>query len=211
MSHLPKRKPDSGKNDKAEAERRQIEMAKTSVIRAVDNVQRLAAAGNAGSVERAVKTAQEVMKNPKLPRDFMQLQTARLRKLELDTYVKATDMAIRRAMQAALSDDRETKNKMIGEAKAMMQKALSLKAPPEIKAGCLRQIEAVTLSGGMKHDKPTKAKPLDTTEKAPDRAHMADAVETIDRAHMPDPVEIPDRAHAFEPDAPSAGVKPAPA
>lgn len=207
MSHLPKRKPDSGKNDKAEAERRQIEMAKTSVIRAVDNVQRLAVAG---SVELAVKTAQEVMKNPKLPRDFMQTQTARLRKLELDTYVKATDLAIRRAMQAALSDDRETKNKMIGEAKTMMQKAMSLKALPEFKAGCLRQIEAVTLSGGMKHDKPTKAKPLDTTEKAPDRAHMADAVETLDRAHMPDPVEIPDRAHAFEPDAPSAGVKPVP-
>lgn len=207
MSHLPKRKPDSGKNDKAEAERRQIEMAKTSVIRAVDNVQRLAVAG---SVELAVKTAQEVMKNPKLPRDFMQTQTARLRKLELDTYVKATDLAIRRAMQAALSDDRETKNKMIGEAKTMMQKAVSLKALPEFKAGCLRQIEAVTLSGGMKHDKPTKAKPLDTTEKAPDRAHMADAVETLDRAHMPDPVEIPDRAHAFEPDAPSAGVKPVP-
>ena len=207
MSHLPKRKPDSGKNDKAEAERRQIEMAKTSVIRAVDNVQRLAVAG---SVELAVKTAQEVMKNPKLPRDFMQTQTARLRKLELDTYVKATDLAIRRAMQAGLSDDRETKNKMIGEAKTMMQKAVSLKALPEFKAGCLRQIEAVTLSGGMKHDKPTKAKPLDTTEKAPDRAHMADAVETLDRAHMPDPVEIPDRAHAFEPDAPSAGVKPVP-
>jgi hypothetical protein len=185
-------------------------MAKTSVTRAVDNVQRLAVAGNAGSVERAVKTALEVMKNPKLPRDFMQVQTARLRKLELDTYVKATDLAIGRAMHAAHADDRETRNTAIGEAKAMMQKAVSLKAPPEFKAGCLRRLEAVTLSGGIKQDKPTKAKPLDTTEKVPDRAHMADAVETPDRAHMADLVETPDRAHAFQPDAPAAAGKPAP-
>lgn len=210
MPPMPQRKSDP-KNDKAEAERRQLEMTKASVVRAIDNVQRLAVAGNAGSAERAVKVAQEVMKNPKLPRDFMQAQTARLKKFELETYVKATDMAIRRAMQAALSDDRETKNKMIGEAKAMMQKAVSLKAPPEFKAGCLRQIEAVTLSGGMKHDKPTKAKPLDTTEKVPDRAHMADAVDTPDRAHLPDRVETPDRAHVFEPDQPPTGDKPAPA
>lgn len=210
MSHMPKRKPDP-KNDKAEAERRQLEMTKASVVRAIDNVQRLAVAGNAGNAERAVKQAQEVMKNPKLPRDFTQVQTARLKKFELETYVKATDMAIRRAMQAALSDDRETKNKMISEAKAMMQKAVSLKAPPEFKAGCLRQIEAVTLSGGMKHDKPTKAKPLDTTEKVPDRAHMSDAVDTPDRAHLPDRVETPDRAHVFEPDQPSTEVKPVPA
>jgi hypothetical protein len=207
---MPKRKADPKKDDKAEAERRQLEMTKASVVRAIDNVQRLALAGNAGGAERAVKQAQEVMKNPKLPRDFMQIQMARLKKFELETYVKATDMAIRSAMQAALSDDREARNKFIGEAKTLMQKAVSLKAPPEFKAGCMRQIEAVTLSGGMKHDKPTRAKPLDNTERVPDRAHMSDAVDTLDRAHMADRVETPDRAHVFEPDQPAAGDKPAP-
>ncbi|MBM3598507.1 MAG: hypothetical protein FJX35_09860 [Alphaproteobacteria bacterium] len=195
---MPKHSPKGGKsqqNDKAEAERRQIETLKANVTRAVDNVQRLALAGNVSNTERGIKTAQEAMKNPKLPRDFTQIETARLKKLELESYTKATDIAIRKAMNAAKADDVELKYKLVSEAKGLMQKAVSLKAPADFKTSALRMIEAVMLSGSIVKEGPTKAKPLDTAPKPPDRAHMPDTVETPDRAHMPDRVPTPDRAH----------------
>jgi hypothetical protein len=183
---MPRPSPRGGnsqQNDKAEAERRQIETLKANVTRAVDNVQRLALAGNVSNTERGIKTAQEAMKNPKLPRDFIQIETSRLKKFELDSYIKATDMAIRKAMNAAKADEVELKHKLVGEAKGLMQKAISLKAPADFKISCNRMIEAVLLSGSIVKEGPTKAKPLDTAPKAPDRAHMPDVVATPDRAH----------------------------
>ena len=93
--------------------------------------------------------------------------------LLLHSFMKATALAAKGALDAAKTDDIELRSKKIKEAREKLAGAMKYKAPAEFKGQCERLLEVAMLSGGVKQKGPTKAKPLDTAPKVENRAKMS--------------------------------------
>ncbi len=161
------------KDEKAEAEARRIEAMKASIEGALTHLKAHAEAGNTDRCEAAAKRIVETLKNPKLPTDYTRQARGVLDSLLLHSFMKATALAAKGALDAAKSDDIELRSKKIKEAREKLSGAMKYKAPSEFKSQCERLIEVAMLSGGVKQKGPTKAKPLDTAPKNENRAKIS--------------------------------------
>ncbi|WP_086464191.1 hypothetical protein [Oceanibaculum nanhaiense] len=148
-----------------EAERRLIEALKARCDAQIHQLAGMAEKAETTSAERAAQRLIEQAKNPKLPSDYRKYAMDEAQKLECAANIKATDMAVHRAMAAALADDKETRDKEVAKIRQFMQKAISLRAPADFRVGTEKSLENILLSGGVKHTGPTKAKPMDTAPK----------------------------------------------
>jgi hypothetical protein len=168
---------DAAKAGEQEAKERKIEALKQSLSGSIDQMAPFVEAGNTEKCEAVVERLKTTsMKNPLLPGDFRKLMQDRLDNLLRDAFMKAADIAVSAAQRAAMADNRETRDKKIKEAREKLAGAVRMKAPAEFKSSCERAIENASLSGGIKKDGPTKAKPADfapkTTKQAkPDAAY----------------------------------------
>ena len=80
-------------------------------------------------------------------------------KLQRECFMKAADEAGRAALKAAMSGDNDARNESVKKTRDYLGKAMSLKAPKEFKMACDRVLDIAQMTGGIKSDKPTKAKP----------------------------------------------------
>jgi len=174
----------SGKNDeKAEAEARRVEAMKVSIEGALTHLKSHAEAGNTDRCEAAAKRLGESLKNPKLPRDYGKQARGVLDSLLLHSFMKATALAAKGALDAAKIDDIELRSKKIKEAREKLAGAMKYKAPAEFRSQCERLLDVAMLSGGIKAKGPTKAKPLDSAPKVENRAKMSGGqLQAIDQA-----------------------------
>lgn len=153
-----------------EAERRLIEALKARCDAQIHQLAGMAEKAETTSAERAGQRLMELAKNPKLPGDYRKYAMEEAQKLECAANIKATDMAVHRAMTAAMADDKETRDKEVAKIRQFMQKAVSLRASPDFRVGTEKSLENILLSGGVRHQGPTKAKPLDTAPKTEKQA-----------------------------------------
>lgn len=164
----------NGKSDAKEAEQaakaRKIEALQNSLNGSIESMAPFVEAGNTEKCEAVVERLKTSLKNPILPPDFRNQAMAKMDLLVRDSFMKATDIAVHAAQAAAMQDDREARDKKITEAREKLAGAVRLKAPPEFKRTCDRAIEAASLSGGIKKDGPTKAKPADFAPKTLNKA-----------------------------------------
>jgi hypothetical protein len=128
---------------------------------ALERIRIEATAGHATQVEAGVKALHETMRDPKLPRDFVQYIGAELKGLDLMVHMKATDMALRRAVAHAQADRKLERNQDIAVARGFLSRALALGANDDFKHAAEMTIESAMLTGGVRQTGPTRAKPVD--------------------------------------------------
>mgnify|MGYP003112905287 FL=1 len=162
------------KSDKEEAEQRQIEALKASIEAALMQMKKQAEAGLTDRCEASAKRLTEILKNPKLPNDFAKQARGGVDALLLHVFMKATALASKAAIDAAMADDAEKRSEKVKEAREKLAGAIKYKAPKEFKLQCERMLEVAMFSGGVKAKGPTKAKPLDTAPKVENRAKAAE-------------------------------------
>lgn len=174
MFGLSKGKPDAKDAEQA-AKARKIEALQNSLTGSIEGMVPFAEAGNTDKCEAVVERLKTALKNPILPADFKRDTMAQMDALVRDSFMMATDIAVHDAQKAAMRDDRELRDKKIKEAREKLAGAVRRKAPVDFKKNCDRAIETVSLSGGIKKDGPTKAKPADFAPKTANRAKPDDA------------------------------------
>ncbi|GAB4188937.1 MAG: hypothetical protein OHK0024_29320 [Thalassobaculales bacterium] len=155
---------------KEEAEAKRLEALKKTVKDAVEMLRRFAEMGDTDKCVAAHKRLGEMLKNRKLPAPFSKdcrfIGDALIR----DGLIKAADAAAQEAVHAAFADDSELRGKKIKRAREVLALAMQHRAPASLKQECEKLIETAMLSGGIRQTGPTKAKPLDTAPKPPNRA-----------------------------------------
>jgi hypothetical protein len=147
------------KSADAAAAARAVEALKLRCTDALERIRAQAAAGDAASVEAGVKALHDAMREPTLPRDFVDHVRTELKSLDLMVNMKATDMALRRAVAHAQADRKLERNQEVAAARRFLSRAIALGAHDEFKHAAEMTIESAMLTGGVKHIGPTRAKP----------------------------------------------------
>lgn len=160
-----------------------LERLKQRCTSALERVRAEAAAGQADQVETSVKALHETMRDPHLPRDFVQQIGAELKGLDLMVHMKATDMALRRAVAHAQADRKNERNQEIAAARSLLSRSMALGANEDFKHAAEMTIESAMLTGGVKHAGPTRAKPAD--EAPPTRSLAKGERREFKRYEMP--------------------------
>ncbi|MEO9904484.1 hypothetical protein [Nisaea sp.] len=163
------------KSAEEEAKQRQIEALKASIEAALMQMKKQAQAALTDRCEASAKRLTEMLKNPKLPKEFVKQIRDGSDALLLHAYMKATALASKAAIDAAMADDLETRSAKIKEAREKLSGAIKYKAPKDFKLQCERMLEVALFSGGVKAKGPTKAKPRDTAPKVENRAKSIDS------------------------------------
>ena len=150
-----------GKNKSGDSEEdeKRIEALKLSIVTAVEHLRAHARVPTPDRAEPAAKRIQEMLKNPKVPPEFRKDAQDAADKLQRECFMKAADEAGRAALKAAMSGDNDARNESVKKTRDYLGKAMSLKAPKEFKMACDRVLDIAQMTGGIKSDKPTKAKP----------------------------------------------------
>lgn len=150
-----------GKNKSGDSEEdeKRIEALKLSIVTAVEHLRTHARVPTPDRAEPAAKRIQEMLKNPKVPPEFRKDAQDAADKLQRECFMKAADEAGRAALKAAMSGDNDARNESVKKTRDYLGKAMSLKAPKEFKMACDRVLDIAQMTGGIKSDKSTKAKP----------------------------------------------------
>jgi ribosomal protein L16 Arg81 hydroxylase len=170
VMHMFSRSSSSSASDlakKRELEQKQLEQSMAECTKIVDSMRDLQPA----AAERVRQRLDAYLKDhPKIPLDFKRKVTAQARTHECAANMRAADAALKKALGDARNDAIKERSRLIGEARNFSNKAASLGADEEFKAAVKRKIEIIMLTGGVEHEGPTIAKPLD---KAPANPHHA--------------------------------------
>jgi hypothetical protein len=150
---------DGPKAEQAEA----IEHLKLRCEDALTRIRTQAQAGATSDVETGVKALYEQLRDPTLPRDFVRYVSAELKGLDLMVNMKATDMALRRAVVHAQADRKIERSQEIAAARGFLSRAMALGAEEAFKHAAEMTIESAMLTGGVRQTGPTRAKPVDET------------------------------------------------
>jgi hypothetical protein len=145
--------PDDGADSVEQRQRRCAEM--------LSRLRDQAVAGNVASVEQAAQGLYAALRDPALPRDFVAQIGAELKGMSLLVNMKATDMALRRAITHAQADHKPERNQEIVAARGFLSRAMALGAKDDFKHVAEMMIESALLTGGVKQTGPTRAKPVD--------------------------------------------------
>jgi hypothetical protein len=131
--------------------------------RCADALSRLrdqAVAGGVAAVDEGAQSLYAALRHPDLPRDFVAQISAELKGMSLLVNMKATDMALRRAIAHAQADRKLERNQEIAAARGTLSRAIGLGAKDDFKRAAEMTIESVMLTGGVKQTGPTRAKPV---------------------------------------------------
>ncbi|HWI29654.1 MAG TPA: hypothetical protein VN668_21950 [Stellaceae bacterium] len=152
---------------KRELEQKLLEQAMAECTKITDSMRDL----QPPAAERVRQRLDSYLKDhPKIPLDFKRKVTAQARAHECSANMRAADAALKKALADARHDAVKERSRLIGEARNFASKAASLGADEEFKAAVKRKIEIIMLTGGVEHEGPTVAKPLD---RAPTNPHHA--------------------------------------
>ena len=158
------------KTSDAEAERQaQIDKAKLELRKFVHDLADL----KPEDMERKIKQLKDWCNHDKLvPFDFKQKALKRAAEMERAANMLYCDTRMHSAQDAAITDNQKLKGMHLAEARKYFGRACTLGADADWRTAFKRAEEALLLTGGMKHDAPSRAKPLDTAPKAPNRAKV---------------------------------------
>jgi len=120
-----------------------------------------AEAGAVEAVVAGIQAVQESLKDPALPPEIAAQISAELKAIDLLAAMKATDMALRRAVSHAQADRKIERNQDIGIARGLLSRAVGLGADAKFKRAAEMMIESAMLTGGVKQTGPTRARPVD--------------------------------------------------
>jgi hypothetical protein len=120
-----------------------------------------AVAGEVAAVEQDAQALYAALRDPALPRDFVAQIGAELKGMSLLVNMKATDMALRRAIMHAQADLKLERNQEIAAGRGFLSRAMALGAKDDFKHVAEMMIESALLTGGVKQTGPTRAKPVD--------------------------------------------------
>ena len=144
-----------------EALRRIHELA-PAVNGALSQIKKQTESGRTAHCEASAKCLKEAIKSAKLPKDYTDEATDAVDTILLHAFMKATSIASRAAIEAAMKDEIERRAMKIKEARAQLAGAIRYKAPQEFRRKCERMLETALFSGGIRAKGPTRAKPDDT-------------------------------------------------
>jgi hypothetical protein len=156
------------KSSDAQQEREaQVEKAKMELRKFVHGMADL----RPDDMERKVQQLKDWCNSDKLvPFDFKQKALKRAAEMERAANMLYCDMRLHDATDATLQDNNKLKGEKLAEARAYFGRACTLGADPDWRKAYKRAEENLLMTGNMKHDAPSRAKPLDTAPKAPNRA-----------------------------------------
>lgn len=163
------------KSPEEEAEQRRVDAMKHAIEGSLLQMRKQAEAGLTDRCEAGAKRLNETLKNPKLPRDYAKQAREGVDRLLLHAFMKATALASKAAIDAGKDDNVEMRSAKIKEAREKLSGAMKYKAPEDFRHQCERMLDVALMSGGVRAKGPTKAKPLDTAPKVPNRAKQYDA------------------------------------
>jgi hypothetical protein len=128
------------------------------------NQMRLAAlTPNIKAMEERAQRVLELTRKPRMPVDVNFEAVKELKALELLGYQKATDHALRKAIAYALESKTAEKLRAIAVARSFLTKALARGANEDFKKATEMTLESAELTGDVKNDGPTRAKPAEET------------------------------------------------
>ncbi|TAD88567.1 MAG: PilZ domain-containing protein [Alphaproteobacteria bacterium] len=126
---------------------------------------RLAATeGRVNDVGKLVEIVREVVRDSRFPIEKRTEVLNLAKALELDSYKRATDLALNDGFESAQKGDMETRYKHIQKARELMVRALGLGAGDDFKQICDKKIEVIMMSGDSKIDVNRKKAKLSTEE-----------------------------------------------
>ncbi|WP_028467122.1 hypothetical protein [Nisaea denitrificans] len=144
-----------------EAAIRRIHELAPAVNGALFQIKKQAESGRTDRCEASAKCLKEAIKSAKLPKDYTDEATGAVDAIMLHAFMKATSIASRAAIEAAMEDESERRAMKIKEAREKLAGAIRYKAPEEFRRKCERMLETALYSGGIKAKGPTRAKPGD--------------------------------------------------
>lgn len=158
-----------------DAEVRRIQELAPAVNRALSKIKKQAESGHMDRCEASAICLKEAIKNAKLPNNYTDEAISAVDAIMLQAFMKATSIASRAAIEAAMKDEIERRAMKIKEAREKLAGAIRYKAPQEFRRKCERMLETALFSGGVKAKGPTKAKPGDMMMEAEELAELAGA------------------------------------
>lgn len=91
---------------------------------------------------------------------------------ECNANMRATDKVLREAVRLAAAEHMKERSEKLTEARLLFAKACSLGAGDDFRKAAQRLMETIMMTGGVVRPGPSRAKPLDTAPKAPNRAKI---------------------------------------
>lgn len=157
-----------GKASQAEKEREAAIEREKQVVR--EFVQKIATA-TPEDAERKHQQLKDWCNNDKLlPFEFKRKALVRAKVLECSVNMLKSDELLHLAMDLAIDDKMVEKHRMMGEARRYYGRACKLGAEEDWRKAYQRAEQNLQLTGGMKHDAPSRAKPADHAPVTPNRA-----------------------------------------
>jgi hypothetical protein len=154
----------------AQRERERIEQLKQRCEDQLARIRDQAVAGEAKEVSAGVTALYGALNDPALPHEFAGAIRGEIKGLDLMVNMKATDMAVRRAVGHAQADRKLERNHDVGLARGFLSRAIALGASEEFKRIAEMSIESAMLTGGVKQVGATRAKPVDSAPAPPSLA-----------------------------------------
>ncbi len=159
--------PPSAQMNKRELEKKMLASAMVECSKLLETM-RMAKPADAERIK--ARLDETVKRVPNLPMDFRRRLLSEARNFECRSNTRAADAALTLALDKARLDDVPERNRLVGEARNFVNKAASLGADPSFRSVAKRKIEIIMMTGGVEHDGPTIAKPLDFAPKNPNHA-----------------------------------------
>src|SRR4051812_27130137 len=154
----------------AENEHDRIEQLRRRCLDQLARIRDQAAAGAAADVGTGTTALIGALNDPALDHAFTSAIRIEIKSLELTANMKATDMAVRRAIEHAQADRKLERNHEVGVARGFLGRAIAHGAADEFKRIAEMSIESAMLTGGVKHAGATRAKPVDSAPPPPSLA-----------------------------------------
>jgi hypothetical protein len=139
----------------------EVERLKLDCQHALGLLRLAAMVPNIKSMEEHAQRVVELTRDPRLPADANRQTIGELKALELLGYQKATDHALRKAMDYGLEHKVAEKRRALAVAQSFFSKALSRGATDEFKKATEMALEVAQLTGEHKQQGPTRAKPAE--------------------------------------------------
>ena len=156
------------KDSQAEKDKEAAIEREKQVVR--EFVQKIASA-NAEDAERKHQQLKDWCNADKLlPFEFKRKALLRAKILECSVNMRKSDELLHEASALAIADKMSEKNQTLGEARRYFGRACKLGAEEDWRKAYKRAEETLQLTGGMKHDAPSRAKPVDHAPLTPNRA-----------------------------------------
>ncbi|MTJ80560.1 MAG: hypothetical protein F8N37_06020 [Telmatospirillum sp.] len=159
-----------GKNSKddpqAELQRQAIERQKTRIRELLEKMRDASPA----DAERFHQMIKDLCKDKTLPVEFKRKAMDYARSYECNANMRGTDSLLRDAMRLAAAEHMKERGQKLSEARKLYGKACTLGADQDFRKAAQRLMETIMMTGGVQRPGPSRAKPLDTAPKAPNRA-----------------------------------------